>query len=60
LVERGIERLQAARKIDPSFLETHLSLATAYSRIGRTEEARRELQISLDISKKEGSSLAQR
>ena len=59
-VERGIERLRAAETIDATFLETHMSLATAYSRIGRTEEARREREISLELSRKEASSLAQR
>ncbi len=59
-VERGIERLRVAETIDPSFLETHLSLATAYSRTGRTEDAHRERQISLDLSRKEANSLAQR
>jgi tetratricopeptide (TPR) repeat protein len=58
-VERGIQQLETARKIDPSFLETHLSLATAYSRIGRTEQARREREISLELAK-ESSPLAQR
>jgi tetratricopeptide (TPR) repeat protein len=50
-VERGIEHLKAAQKLDPGNLEVHLSLATAYSRIGRTEDARRERQISLDSTK---------
>jgi tetratricopeptide (TPR) repeat protein len=59
-VERGIERLRAAETIDPSFLEPHLSLATAYSRIGRTEEARGERQVSLELSRKEATAVAQR
>ncbi len=58
-VARGIEHLETAEKLDSGFLESHLSLATAYSRIGRTQDARRERQISMDLTK-ETASLAQR
>jgi tetratricopeptide (TPR) repeat protein len=56
-VEQGIEHLKTAEKMDSTNLEVHLSLATAYSRVGRTQEARRERQISLDS--KEPNSVAQ-
>jgi tetratricopeptide (TPR) repeat protein len=52
-VNEGIEHLKAAESLDPAFLEAHLSLATAYSRIGRMQDARRERQISLDIGKEQ-------
>ena len=52
-VNEGIEHLKLAETLDPAFLETHLSLATAYSRIGKTQDARRERQLSLDISKEQ-------
>ena len=50
-VPSGIEHLQIAEKLDPAFLESHLSLATAYSRIGRIQEARRERQTSFEMTK---------
>jgi tetratricopeptide (TPR) repeat protein len=52
-VAAGIEHLQLAEKIDPSFLEAHLSLVTAYSRKGLTAEAQRERRISFQMT--EGS-----
>ena len=58
-VDRGIEHLGLAQKLNPNFLESHLSLATAYSRIGRTQDARRERQLSIDLSR-ETSSVAPR
>lgn len=57
-VERGLEHLKTAEKMDPDDVEVHLALATAYSRIGRTQEARHERQISLNATK-EPSPVAQ-
>ncbi len=50
-VKRGIEHLQLAETLNPDDLEAHLSLVTAYSRIGRTEEARRERKLCLQMTK---------
>ncbi len=50
-VEKGIEHLETAEKLEPSNLEAHLALVTAYSRIGRTEDARRERHTSLAMRK---------
>lgn len=52
--EKGIARLQSAEQLDPKFLETHLSLVTAYSRTGNMEEARRERVLAVNISKETG------
>jgi superkiller protein 3 len=54
-VEQGIDHLKTAEQIDPEFLESHLSLATAYSRLGRMTEANHERQLSLDISQTRGA-----
>jgi tetratricopeptide (TPR) repeat protein len=54
-VEQGIDHLKTAEQIDPGFLESHLSLATAYSRLGRMTEANHERQLSLDISQTRGA-----
>jgi tetratricopeptide (TPR) repeat protein len=51
---KGIARLQTAEKLDPKFLEAHLSLVTAYSRAGKTEESRRERMLAVNISKETG------
>jgi len=58
-VDRGIEHLRIAEKLDPANLEVHLGLVTAYSRIGRTQDARRERRKSMDLSA-ENASIAQR
>jgi len=58
-VDRGIQHLETGAKLDPKFLESHLSLATTYARIGRNQDARRERQISMDLTK-ETTSVAQR
>lgn len=58
-VDRGIEHLQTAEKLDPANLEVHLGLVTAYSRIGRTQDARRERRTSMELSA-ENASIAQR
>ena len=49
-VDSGIQHLQHAETIDPSFLEAHLSLVTAYSRKGLTAEAQRERKISFQMT----------
>lgn len=54
LLEKGdvagaIEHLQLAKEIDPSDLDTHMSLATAYSQAGHAAEARRERTQTLAL-----------
>ena len=48
-VDGAIVHLQSAEVIDPSNLDTHVSLTTAYSRAGRPAEARRERLQSLAL-----------
>lgn len=56
LLEEGrvavsIEHLQLAEKGDPANVETHMSLATAYSRAARPAEARQERLQTLELWK---------
>jgi tetratricopeptide (TPR) repeat protein len=51
--EEAINHLLIAEKSDPASLDTHVSLATAYSRAGRPREARRERMRSLEISRQQ-------
>lgn len=48
-LEPGIAQLERAEQVDPSNLDTHVSLAAAYSRAGRIREARRERLRSLEL-----------
>jgi tetratricopeptide (TPR) repeat protein len=50
-VKRGIENLETAAKNDPANLETHLALAAAYPKVRRYDEARRERQKSLELTR---------
>jgi Flp pilus assembly protein TadD len=47
----GIERLEAAERLDPAALEYHLALAAAYSKAGRNNDARRERKMSIAMAK---------
>lgn len=47
---RGIAYLQTAEKLDPADLENHTALASAYSKFGRYEDARRERQTSMELA----------
>lgn len=49
-VERGIDALERAVKLDPANLENHVALATAYPKAGRYQDAKRERQQSLALS----------
>ena len=53
-VKPGLEHLQAAEKINPVNIQAHISLATAYSKAGRPEEARRERRISIEMAQAKG------
>lgn len=57
-VAAGIGYLEAAEKLDPMNLEDHLALASAYSKAGRTDDARRERSQSVALAK--GEPVAQR
>lgn len=49
-LERGIHHLELAEKIDAMDLQAHISLATAYSRAGRPQDARRERQRAIELA----------
>jgi tetratricopeptide (TPR) repeat protein len=51
----SIEHLQLSEQRDPSNIETHMSLATAYSRAARPLDARRERLQTLDMLKAKDS-----
>jgi tetratricopeptide (TPR) repeat protein len=46
----GIEHLELAEKMDPADPQPHISLATAYSKVGRPLDARRERQRSVQLA----------
>ena len=48
-VQDAIPHLQSAEHIDPSNLDTHVLLATAYARVGNPADARRERLQSLAL-----------
>jgi tetratricopeptide (TPR) repeat protein len=50
-LDSSIEHLQLAEQRDPSNVETHMSLATAYSRAARPADARRERLQTLQLWK---------
>ncbi len=47
----AIAMLEAAERLDPAALEHHMALASAYSWAGRTEDARRERRVSIEMAK---------
>jgi len=50
-VAGGILHLETAAKLDPANLEHHLALAAAYPKIRRYQDARRERQRSLELTR---------
>ena len=56
----GIQHLEQALRLEPNNLEIHIALAKAYSRSGRDQDARRERMLCLQMTKDEGSHIAQR
>ncbi len=54
-LDDAIEHLERAAESDPANLETHASLATAYSRAGRPREARQERLRTLELWKRKDS-----
>lgn len=47
----GIEHLQKGLKLEPENLELHIALAKAFSKSGRTEEARRERALCVQMTR---------
>lgn len=50
-VEAGIEHLQLAAKANPADAKPHISLATAFWRAGKPQDARRERELAVRLSK---------
>jgi tetratricopeptide (TPR) repeat protein len=57
-VNAGLPHLESVLKAQPGNLEAHLALAKAYSKLGRSEDARRERLTSLAISQQGAAPLA--
>jgi tetratricopeptide (TPR) repeat protein len=49
-LQAAVPMLESAERLDPGALEYHMALASAYARLGRREDARRERQASLDMA----------
>jgi len=49
-ISAGLPHLENVLRTEPANLEAHLTLAKAYSKLGRSEEARRERLLCLSIS----------
>ena len=52
---RGIPYLETAGKLDPTNMEYHIALASAYSRFGRYRDAIRERRTSITLAKETGA-----
>ncbi len=52
-LKTGIEHLEAAVKNAPANLVSHIALAAAYARAGRTDDARRERSVSMQLAHEE-------
>ncbi len=50
-VKEGIEHLEKAEKMSPMNVEVHITLAAAYSKAGRSDDARREREQSLAMTR---------
>jgi len=48
----GLPHLEVALQLEPGSLEAHLTLAKAYSKLGRKDDARHERQLCLQIAGK--------
>jgi predicted Zn-dependent protease len=46
----GLPHLETALQLEPGSLEAHLTLAKAYSKLGKKDDARRERQLCLRIA----------
>jgi tetratricopeptide (TPR) repeat protein len=54
----AIEHLETAERLDPAGVEYHIGLATAYSKAGRHEDARRERRTAIAIARGNDPSVA--
>jgi tetratricopeptide (TPR) repeat protein len=54
-LQTGIAHLEAAAKLDPSSLDCHVALASAYSRAGRPVDSRRERMKSIALARASGA-----
>jgi tetratricopeptide (TPR) repeat protein len=54
----GLPHLESVLRTEPGNLEAHLTLAKAYSKLGRSEEARRERLLCLSISQQGAPAVA--
>jgi Flp pilus assembly protein TadD len=57
-VKSGLAHLEAALRIEPNNLETHLALAHAYAKAGRDKDARRERMECLQRTSGEAQPVA--
>jgi tetratricopeptide (TPR) repeat protein len=54
-LRQAIERLEAAERLDPANIDYHMGLASAYSKAGRHEDARRERRTSIELARESDS-----
>jgi len=54
-LQTGIAHLEAAAKLDPSSLDCHMALASAYSRAGRPVDSRMERMESIALARASGA-----
>ncbi len=54
----GLPHLESVLRTEPGNLEAHLTLAKAYSKLGRSDEARRERLLCLSISQQGAPAVA--
>jgi Flp pilus assembly protein TadD len=57
-VSNGLPHLENVLRMEPGNLEAHLTLAKTYSKLGRSEDARRERLLCLSISQQGVTPLA--
>jgi len=55
-INKAIEHLETAERLDPGSIEYHMGLAAAYSKAGRHEDARRERRTSIAMARESDSS----
>ena len=56
-LNESMEQLETARRLAPEVAAIHYHLAEAYRRMGRKEEAQREMSTYLSLGKKKGGAL---
>jgi tetratricopeptide (TPR) repeat protein len=57
-LQKGVEHLEEAEKLDPANLEYHIVLAGAYSKLGRSKDSRRERLLTISMAREEEPSAA--